>query len=76
MKITVDYQYMFWSRKGDGFLRSKGNKRPSIWQILTGTDWRNEATGRNICSCGHSLFGWTAKYKRLNLWPVSIWFMP
>ncbi len=74
--MIIDFQYMFWSKNGGGFLRSNGNKRPTIWQIFTGTDWHSEATGRNVCSCGHSLFGWNAKAKRLNLWPVSIWFRP
>jgi len=70
--MKIDYQYMFWNHAG-GFVRSTGNKRPSLLDVIRYTNWSSPATRRNSCSSGKHAYGWCEKHRRINIWPLSIW---
>lgn len=67
MKITICTQYA---------VILDGYGLHGLTCLLTPANWsRVYSIGRNYTSCGRKLLGWDATHKRLNLWPVSIWFV-
>lgn len=67
-KILIDWQYLSWCDNKSGWIRGEGNTMPSLFALVGGK------IGRNYTSCGKWWWSWSSEYKRLNLWPISIWF--
>lgn len=63
-RITWDWQYAVVC---GGFVGK--NPIRMIQGLLQGGN-----IGRNYTSCGKWLWSWNREYRRINLWPVSIWY--
>jgi hypothetical protein len=70
--MTYDYQYCVISKEDGGYIRSKNNARPTLFLLLKEI-LKGSKIYRNFTSSGNKWYGYAKQYKRLNLYPISIW---